>query len=56
VSAADADRMASGERKPIEAFMAGRIRILGDVGLVLQIQAAQMQVVGALAPGGPDRG
>ena len=43
VSAADAEKMASGELKPIEAFMAGRIRILGDMGLVLQMQAAQMQ-------------
>jgi SCP-2 sterol transfer family len=43
VSAADADQMASGALKPIEAFMAGRIRILGDMGLVLQMQAAQMQ-------------
>jgi hypothetical protein len=53
VSAADADRMASGELSPIEAFMAGRIRILGDMGLVLQMQAAQMQA--ALANGGPPR-
>jgi hypothetical protein len=49
VSAADADAMASGELKPIEAFMAGRIRILGDMGLVLQMQAAQMQAAGAAA-------
>ncbi|HKA14343.1 MAG TPA: SCP2 sterol-binding domain-containing protein [Myxococcota bacterium] len=43
VSAADADQLAAGELKLIEAFMAGRIRILGDMGLVLQMQAAQMQ-------------
>jgi hypothetical protein len=43
VSATDADQMATGDLKPIEAFMAGRIRILGDMGLVLQMQAAQMQ-------------
>jgi len=55
VSAADVDQMASGELKPIEAFMAGRIRILGDMALVLQIQVAQMQVAGAL-PGGSGRG
>jgi hypothetical protein len=53
VSAADADRMASGALKPIEAFMAGRIRILGDMGLVLQMQAAQMQA--ALANAGGSR-
>jgi len=51
VSAADADQMASGELKPIEAFMAGRIRILGDMGLVLQMQAAQMQAAAALSGG-----
>jgi hypothetical protein len=47
VSAADTDQMATGELKPIEAFMAGRIRILGDMGLVLQMQAAQMQAAAA---------
>ena len=52
VSADDAEKMASGELKPIEAFMAGRIRILGDMGLVLQMQAAQMQ---AMQSGGAGR-
>jgi putative sterol carrier protein len=47
VSASDADLMASGELKPIEAFMAGRIRILGDMSLVFQMQAAQMQAANA---------
>ena len=51
VSAADADQIASGELKPIEAFMAGRIRILGDMGLVLQMQAAQMQAAAAFSGG-----
>ena len=51
MSAADADQMASGELNPIEAFMAGRIRILGDMGLVLQMQAAQMQAAAALSGG-----
>jgi hypothetical protein len=46
VSAEDANRMATGELQPIEAFMAGRIRVLGDMGLVFQIQAAQMQATG----------
>jgi hypothetical protein len=49
VSAADADQMATGELKPLEAFMAGRIRILGDMGLVFQMQAAQMQAAAAFA-------
>jgi hypothetical protein len=47
VSAADADAMLAGDLKPIEAFMAGRIRVLGDMGLVFQIQAAQMQAASA---------
>jgi hypothetical protein len=47
VSAADANAMLTGELKPIEAFMAGRIRVLGDMGLVFQIQAAQMQAAAA---------
>lgn len=51
VSAADADAMLAGDLKPIEAFMAGRIRVLGDMGLVFQIQAAQMQMATALANG-----
>ncbi len=49
LSAADADQMATGELKPIEGFMAGRIRILGDMSLVLQMQAAQLQAAGAAA-------
>ena len=53
VSAEDADLMATGELKPIEAFMAGRIRILGDMGLVFQMQAAQLD---AAAAGGTPRG
>jgi hypothetical protein len=48
VSAADADQMASGRLKPMEAFMAGRIRVGGDMALLLQIQAALMQAAGGL--------
>ena len=51
VTAADADALAAGDLKPIEAFMAGRIRVLGDMGLVFQIQAAQMQAAAAFANG-----
>ena len=43
VSCADADELAAGRLKPLEAFMAGRIRVTGDMGLVFQIQAAQLQ-------------
>jgi hypothetical protein len=50
VSAEDADRMATGELKPIEAFMAGRIRILGDMGLVFQMQAAQLDAAAGSDP------
>jgi hypothetical protein len=49
VSAADADQMVTGEIEPIEAFMAGRIRILGDMGLLFQMQAALLEATGALA-------
>lgn len=41
--AADADAMASGELNPLEAFMGGRIQIAGDLTLLMQIQAIQMQ-------------
>jgi len=51
VSAADANQMAKGELKPMEAFLAGRIRVTGDMTLMLQIQAAQMQAAGSLAGG-----
>jgi hypothetical protein len=53
VSLADANQMAAGELNPIEAFMAGRIRLTGDMALMLQLQAAQVQA--AAARGGPRR-
>jgi hypothetical protein len=43
LSAADAAAMASGELNPLEAFMAGRIQLAGDVALMMQIQAILMQ-------------
>ncbi len=48
VSAADADELAIGRLKPLEAFMAGRVKVAGDMGLMLQIQAAQLQAAQAL--------
>lgn len=54
VSAADAEAMERGELDPMQAFMAGRIRVEGDMTLMLQMQAAQMQAAGTLA-GGPGR-
>jgi putative sterol carrier protein len=57
IQAEDADRMESGELNPIEAFMAGRIQVAGDMALLMQLQAAQMQAslaAGAAgAPGAP---
>lgn len=44
----DADQLASGDLQPLEAFMAGRIRVAGDMGLVLQVQAAQLQAARAI--------
>ena len=44
ISAGDAAALGSGELKALEAFLAGRIQIEGDVGLVMQLQGALMQV------------
>ena len=43
----DADRMERGELNPMEAFMAGRIQVAGDMTLMMQLQAAQMQAAAA---------
>jgi hypothetical protein len=43
----DADAMARGELNPLEAFMGGRIQIAGDVTLLMQLQAIQMQAAEA---------
>ncbi len=43
VSAEDADAMGRGELDPLQAFMAGRIQIAGDMTLMMQVQAIQMQ-------------
>ncbi|MDJ0850737.1 MAG: SCP2 sterol-binding domain-containing protein [Myxococcota bacterium] len=40
VTAEDASAMERGEFNPLEAFMAGRIQVDGDVGLLMQMQAA----------------
>ncbi len=49
VASGDIDEMISGQLQPMEAFMAGRIRVVGDMSLLLQIQAAGMQAMGKLA-------
>jgi putative sterol carrier protein len=43
VTAADADAMATGQLDPMQAFMAGRIQVAGDMALMMQMQAIQMQ-------------
>jgi hypothetical protein len=43
LDAADAAAMERGELDPLAAFMAGRIRVEGDMGLVMQMQAISMQ-------------
>jgi putative sterol carrier protein len=43
VSQADALAMQQGELDPLAAFMSGRIRVEGDMTLVLQMQAISMQ-------------
>jgi len=43
----DADAMLQGELSPLEAFMGGRIQIAGDVTLLMQLQAIQMQAADA---------
>lgn len=44
LSAEDAVAMQTGELDPMQAFMAGRVQVEGDLSLLLQIQAIQMQV------------
>lgn len=47
----DAVALERGELDPVQAFLSGRIRVLGDMGLVLQLQAVQMEA--ASGGGGP---
>ena len=49
VSAEDAAKMQSGELNPLEAFMAGRIQVAGDMALMMQMQAIQMQAAASAA-------
>jgi hypothetical protein len=43
VSAEDAAALERGELDPMQAFMSGRIRVTGDMALLMQMQAIQMQ-------------
>jgi hypothetical protein len=53
--AEDAEAMARGDLSPLEAFMGGRIQVQGDLTLLMQIQAIQMQAAAA-RPAPPGRG
>jgi putative sterol carrier protein len=44
MSAADAEALERGELDPMQAFMSGRMRVAGDMTLMMQMQAIQMQV------------
>jgi putative sterol carrier protein len=58
VTAADAAAMERGELDPMQAFMSGRMLVAGDLGLMMQMQAIQMQAAAqaAAAPKGPSPG
>ena len=47
LAAADAAAMQRGELHPVEALMAGRIQVDGDLGLMMQMQAIAMQAAAA---------
>ena len=50
VKAEDADAMERGELDPMQAFMSGRILVAGDMALMMQMQAIQMQAQAAAQP------
>jgi hypothetical protein len=43
IRAEDADALERGDLNPLEAFMGGRIQVAGDLALLMQMQAIQMQ-------------
>jgi hypothetical protein len=51
ITAEDAAAMETGDLNPIEAFMAGRIQVDGDMTLMMQMQAIQMQAAAEAAGG-----
>jgi hypothetical protein len=53
IHAEDAEQMQRGELNPLDAFMAGRIQLTGDLTLVMQLQAAQMQAHSSAVPRAP---
>jgi len=56
LSAEDAAAMERGELNPMEAFMAGRIQVAGDMTLMMQVQMIQMQAASNDASGGGGSG
>lgn len=42
IAATDAEALERGELNPLEAFMAGRIQVDGDIALLMQVQAAAL--------------
>lgn len=49
VSAEDAAAMDTGELDPMTAFMSGRMQVAGDMTLMMQMQAIQMQAAASAA-------
>ena len=47
IRAEDADALERGDLNPLEAFMGGRIQVAGDLSLLMQMQAIQMQLQAA---------
>ena len=52
ITAEDAAAMEKGELDPMQAFMSGRIRVVGDMALIMQMQAIQMQAATQAASSG----
>jgi putative sterol carrier protein len=52
LAAEDAAAMERGELDPVQAFMAGRLQVEGDVSLLMQVQAVRMQGAAAAGSGG----
>lgn len=53
VTAADAAAMQRGELDAMQAFMSGRMQVMGDLTLMMQMQAIQMQAAAQAAAGVP---
>ena len=43
IAAADAEAMESGALDPMQAFMSGKVQVIGDMALMMQMQAIAMQ-------------